>query len=145
MGASIREIAQNANEAAKVANQATGVAAATNETVAKLGVSSQEIGNVVKVITSIAAQTNLLALNATIEAARAGEAGTSGLDGRVQGEEVGLSGDARDDLDHVAYLLRAHAQLGDGLVGGCCDAGGLVGDLRRLVGVLGDLPDGGAH
>ncbi|MCL3860887.1 methyl-accepting chemotaxis protein [Actinotalea sp. K2] len=75
MGASIREIAQNANEAARVAAQATGVAASTNETVSKLGVSSQEIGNVVKVITSIAEQTNLLALNATIEAARAGEAG----------------------------------------------------------------------
>jgi methyl-accepting chemotaxis protein len=43
--------------------------------VAKLGDSSAEIGNVVKVITSIAEQTNLLALNATIEAARAGEAG----------------------------------------------------------------------
>ncbi len=75
MGASIREIAQNANEAATVARTATGVAAATNETVAKLGVSSAEIGNVVKVITGIAEQTNLLALNATIEAARAGEAG----------------------------------------------------------------------
>ncbi|MEP7764607.1 methyl-accepting chemotaxis protein [Sanguibacter sp. 25GB23B1] len=75
MGASIREIAQNANDAAKVAQSATSVARTTNETVAKLGTSSQEIGNVVKVITSIAAQTNLLALNATIEAARAGEAG----------------------------------------------------------------------
>jgi methyl-accepting chemotaxis protein len=75
MGASIREIAQNASNAAKVAGQATDVAAATNEQVARLGVSSQEIGNVVKVITSIAEQTNLLALNATIEAARAGEAG----------------------------------------------------------------------
>ena len=47
----------------------------TNATVAKLGESSAEIGNVIKVITSIAQQTNLLALNATIEAARAGEAG----------------------------------------------------------------------
>ena len=42
---------------------------------AKLGQSGLEIGEVIKVITSIARQTNLLALNATIEAARAGEAG----------------------------------------------------------------------
>jgi methyl-accepting chemotaxis protein len=41
----------------------------------KLGESSAEIGQVIKVITSIAQQTNLLALNATIKAARAGEAG----------------------------------------------------------------------
>jgi methyl-accepting chemotaxis protein len=75
MGASIREIAHNANEAAKVAAQAVDVAAATTGTVSKLGESSTEIADVVKVITSIAEQTNLLALNATIEAARAGEAG----------------------------------------------------------------------
>ncbi|MBB2948715.1 methyl-accepting chemotaxis protein [Actinoplanes lutulentus] len=75
MGASIREISQNANSAAQVASSAVGVAQTTNDTVAKLGTSSEEIGNVVKAITAIAEQTNLLALNATIEAARAGEAG----------------------------------------------------------------------
>jgi methyl-accepting chemotaxis protein len=75
MGASIREIAQNAAEAAKVATQAVRAAESTNQTIARLGESSIEIGNVMRVITSIAAQTNLLALNATIEAARAGEAG----------------------------------------------------------------------
>ncbi|WP_040338834.1 methyl-accepting chemotaxis protein [Candidatus Blastococcus massiliensis] len=75
MGASIREIASNAAEASEVAARAVDAAAATTATVAKLGESSAEIGNVVKVITSIAEQTNLLALNATIEAARAGEAG----------------------------------------------------------------------
>jgi methyl-accepting chemotaxis protein len=58
-----------------VAQKAVSAAASTTATVAKLGDSSAEIGNVIKVITSIAEQTNLLALNATIEAARAGEAG----------------------------------------------------------------------
>jgi methyl-accepting chemotaxis protein len=75
MGASIKEIAKNATEAAKVATAAVKVAETTTVTVSKLGDSSTEIGQVIKVITSIAQQTNLLALNATIEAARAGEAG----------------------------------------------------------------------
>ncbi len=75
MGASIKEIAKNATEAAKVASAAVRAAETANTTVTKLGESSAEIGQVIKVITSIAQQTNLLALNATIEAARAGEAG----------------------------------------------------------------------
>jgi len=75
MGASIKDIAKNATEAAKIATSAVKDAEAANATVSKLGVSSTEIGQVIKVITSIAQQTNLLALNATIEAARAGEAG----------------------------------------------------------------------
>jgi methyl-accepting chemotaxis protein len=75
MGASIREISQNATEAAQVASDAVTITSQTAATMSKLGESSAEIGNVVKVITSIAEQTNLLALNATIEAARAGEAG----------------------------------------------------------------------
>ena len=75
MSASIKEIAKSATEAAKIATSAVRTAETTNATVGKLGESSAEIGQVIKVITSIAQQTNLLALNATIEAARAGEAG----------------------------------------------------------------------
>jgi methyl-accepting chemotaxis protein len=75
MSISIKEIARSAQQAAGVATQAVKVAEATNTIVGRLGESSVEIGNVIKVITSIAEQTNLLALNATIEAARAGEVG----------------------------------------------------------------------
>jgi methyl-accepting chemotaxis protein len=75
MSASIKEVATNANQAAKVALSAVKMAETANTAVDKLGLSSGEIGQVLRVITSIAEQTNLLALNATIEAARAGEAG----------------------------------------------------------------------
>lgn len=73
--ASIKEISSNASNAASVARSGVEAAQQTNITITKLGESSAEIGNVIKVINSIAEQTNLLALNATIEAARAGEAG----------------------------------------------------------------------
>ncbi|NBD09532.1 MULTISPECIES: methyl-accepting chemotaxis protein [Corallococcus] len=75
VNANIREVARNASTAARVASSAVKLADGTSVVVGKLGTSSQEIGKVIKVITSIAQQTNLLALNATIEAARAGEAG----------------------------------------------------------------------
>jgi methyl-accepting chemotaxis protein len=75
MTTSIGEIAKNASEAAKATSEALKAALQTNAAVTKLGESSAEIGQVIKVITSIAEQTNLLALNATIEAARAGETG----------------------------------------------------------------------
>ncbi|MFZ0734536.1 MAG: PAS domain S-box protein [Candidatus Sulfotelmatobacter sp.] len=75
MTSTVQSISSNAGEAAKVAGEAVKTANGANTTVAKLGESSAEIGQVIKVITSIAQQTNLLALNATIEAARAGEAG----------------------------------------------------------------------
>ena len=75
LSTAIREIANNTHQAARVATDAVQLAATTNSTVAKLGQSSAEIGEVIKVITSIAEQTNMLSLNATIEAARAGEAG----------------------------------------------------------------------
>ncbi|MBI1766170.1 MAG: methyl-accepting chemotaxis protein [Acidobacteria bacterium] len=75
MTASIKEIARNVSAANDITGTAVTSAEATNILVTRLGESSTEIGNVLKVITSIAEQTNLLALNATIEAARAGEAG----------------------------------------------------------------------
>ncbi len=75
MSESISEIMAQVKGAVNISAQAVEEARYTNETVAKLSSVSEEIGQVVSVITDIAEQTNLLALNASIEAARAGEAG----------------------------------------------------------------------
>lgn len=75
MVASVKEISKSSSEAAGISKEAMRRAQETNVTITQLGEASVEIGNVIKVISSIAQQTNLLALNATIEAARAGDAG----------------------------------------------------------------------
>jgi methyl-accepting chemotaxis protein len=71
----ISEVGRNSSEASSIAARAVELAERTRAAVQALGDSSDEIGQVVEMITSIAEETNLLALNATIEAARAGEAG----------------------------------------------------------------------
>ena len=72
---SIKDLNQQlAQTTEKVGNAVTKVEATNNEYI-ELARAAQKIGDVVKLIQSVAGQTNLLALNATIEAARAGEAG----------------------------------------------------------------------
>jgi methyl-accepting chemotaxis protein len=72
---SIAEINLQLAQTTKLVSHAVTKATATNAECAGLAQAAQKIGDVVKLIRSIAGQTNLLALNATIEAARAGEAG----------------------------------------------------------------------
>lgn len=72
---SISEIGRQVSQSTSIAQKAVAQAAHTNSQVQGLAISAQAIGDVVRLISEIAAQTNLLALNATIEAARAGDAG----------------------------------------------------------------------
>ncbi|MGK0238072.1 MAG: methyl-accepting chemotaxis protein [Candidatus Pelagisphaera sp.] len=129
MSASVKEIAKNANEAAQVATSAVKVADDTNKTISKLGESSIEIGNVIKVITSIAQQTNLLALNATIEAARAGEAGK------------GFAVVANEVKELAKQTATATEDIGQKIAAIQTDTKGAVSAIGEIASVIGQIND----
>ncbi|AFY34047.1 methyl-accepting chemotaxis protein [Calothrix sp. PCC 7507] len=104
---SIKAVAENAQQAAVIANHAAHTATKSGQAmdltvqnilllretvgetakkVKRLGESSQQISRVVSLINQIAMQTNLLAINAGIEAARAGDEGQGFA---IVAEEVG--------------------------------------------------------
>jgi methyl-accepting chemotaxis protein len=82
MTSTVKQNAENASEASKLALAARSQAEKGGAVVAKAVVAmggineaSKKIANIIGVIDEIAFQTNLLALNAAVEAARAGEQG----------------------------------------------------------------------
>ncbi|MGY4308224.1 methyl-accepting chemotaxis protein [Bradyrhizobium sp. USDA 4369] len=75
MASSVNEIGRQVTASTTIAKEAVRQIEQTDVGISELSRTAERIGDVLKLITSIAAQTNLLALNATIEAARAGDAG----------------------------------------------------------------------
>jgi len=134
MGASIKEIAKNATEAAKVATAAVAVAETATATVGKLGESSAEIGQVIKVITSIAQQTNLLALNATIEAARAGEAGKGFAVVANEVKELAKeTAKATEDISHKIEAIQTDTKAAVGAIASISQVINQINDISNTI------------
>ncbi|MCK6448012.1 MAG: methyl-accepting chemotaxis protein [Planctomycetes bacterium] len=130
MSNSIQEISRNTAEAASVARRAVTVAEETNAAVSRLGTSSEEIGQILKVITSIAQQTNLLALNATIEAARAGEAGKGFA--VVANEVKDLAKETAKATEDIRTKIDAIQQDTSGAVAAIEQIGEIIRSIDRL-------------
>ncbi|GAA4124046.1 hypothetical protein GCM10022215_31360 [Nocardioides fonticola] len=130
MTASIREIAHSATEAAAVAATAVEAATGARTTVASLGESSTEIGEVLKLITSIARQTNLLALNATIEAARAGDAG--------KGFAV-VAGEVKELAKETARATEDIGRRVEAIQGDSAEAATSIARIAEVIGRISDL------
>ncbi len=162
MTKTVGEVARRADEASKTSEEAAKAAvlgeAATDEAIRKiaevrqaietlatsvevLGHRSEEIGNIVDVITSIADQTNLLSLNAAIEAARAGE---SGRGFSVVAEEVRKlaegSGKAAEQIGDLIKDVQTetgkalkYMQIGTSEVASGTEVVGRTGDALRQI------------
>jgi methyl-accepting chemotaxis protein len=134
MTASIREITKNTNEASSKSNEAMDMSNDANKIIQVLGESSLDIGNVIKVITSIAQQTNLLALNATIEAARAGEAGKGFAVVANEVKELAKqTATATEDISRKIEAIQNDSQSAVTSIGSVSDA------ISQLNGIAGNI------
>lgn len=113
LSVSIATVHEQTKEAQEISEAARTAGTKTIAMMEELRKASQDIGEVVEVISKIAEQTNLLSLNASIEAARAGERGAGFA--VVASEVKSLANETSQATDHIATIidnLRRHATSG---------------------------------
>ncbi|HEX5200272.1 MAG TPA: methyl-accepting chemotaxis protein [Actinoplanes sp.] len=124
-------------DAARVADEAVARASDMTGDVTALGEASNSIGDVIKVITSIADQTNLLALNATIEAARAGEIGKGFA--VVAGEVKELARETAEATQRVSEQIAALQASAGSVAAGIRTTSDTIGQMDAVQARIGEV------
>ncbi|VVE58130.1 chemotaxis protein [Pandoraea horticolens] len=146
--ASVRQTAEAAEHATRLANDASEAAARGGDvvtgavtTMSEIAQSSERITEIISVIDGIAFQTNILALNAAVEAARAGEQGRGFA--VVAGEVRTLAQRSAAAAHEIKTLIEASVQnvkSGTQRVQAAGDTMGEIVDgisrVRRLIGEI---------
>ena len=133
----IREISRNTLEVANIVSRAVDITTTADTSITELETQTQEIGEIIGIISAITQQTNLLALNASIEAARAGDAGrgfavvaneikelsretASSTEGIIQKLEAiqTRSKDTREAINNVSKVIAQVRDLSDAIASG---------------------------
>jgi methyl-accepting chemotaxis protein len=134
LAGSVNEIARQVQESSKIAKEAVQQAQKTDARIAELSQAAGRIGDVVKLITSVAEQTNLLALNATIEAARAGEAGRGFA--VVASEVKALAGQTAKATEEISSQIAGMQAATQDSVTAIKEIGGTIGRISEIAAAI---------
>ncbi|WP_438766543.1 methyl-accepting chemotaxis protein [Kushneria sp. TE3] len=136
-----RQASQLAQEASHQAQRGGEVIVEVQQTMEGISQSSQQMGDIIALIDSIAFQTNILALNASVEAARAGEQGkgfavVAGEVRALAGRSATAAGDIRELIDNS--LKRVNS--GSALVEQASNTmQGIVESVQRATGLISEI------
>ncbi len=130
MERAVSEISHQTANAATVAGEARERVEEVVKIIEALGKGSQEIGEVVNFINSIADQTNLLALNATIEAARAGEAGKGFA--VVANEIKELAKQTGEATENITKKIKGVQEASEQVIASVQDAADVISKISEI-------------
>ena len=134
LSGSVNEISRQVRHATDAIAEAVGRSGATEAKVAELAGAADRIGDVLQLISNIAAQTNLLALNATIEAARAGDAGRGFA--VVAGEVKSLAAQTAQATGEIEQQINSIRGATQAVVVAIREVGMHIGDVKDVANTI---------